>query len=191
MRRHAANAVTVLRVLLTPVFLWCVATAGVPGRALAAAGLFAIIAGSDFVDGWVARTLRATSNAGRLLDHASDICFVVASLSLYCWLGLVPWWAPVSVASAFAAYVGDSWWQRQRNQWLQLIGSRIGHVGGVLNYALIGILVGNETLAIHLLPRTLLDTLFWLVPLYSGVAVASRLPPLAVLRGRLGVPSRS
>jgi phosphatidylglycerophosphate synthase len=154
------------------------------------AGLFAVIAGSDFLDGQLARALRSASDAGRLLDHASDICFVVASLSLYWWLGIIPWWVPASVVGAFVVYVGDSWRQREASAWVRLIGSRIGHIGGVLNYALIGILVGNETLGIRLLPRGLLEAVFWLVPLYSGAAIASRLMPREALRHHPRAPSR-
>jgi phosphatidylglycerophosphate synthase len=56
-----------------------------------------------------------------------------------------------------------------------LIGSRIGHLGGVCNYVLVGVLVCNDSARIHWLSPAFLSLLFWLVPLYSGGAVLARL----------------
>jgi hypothetical protein len=56
-----------------------------------------------------------------------------------------------------------------------LIGSRIGHVGGVCNYVLVGVLVCNNSARIQLLSPAFLSLLFCLVPLYSGGAVVARL----------------
>ncbi|MFQ5668867.1 MAG: hypothetical protein ACE5I7_20930, partial [Candidatus Binatia bacterium] len=67
-----------------------------------------------------------------------------------------------------------------------LIGSRLGHAAGILNYAVVGILVCNNTAAMHLLSAGTLQVLFWLVPIYSSVTVAARLgarrEPVAVGR---------
>jgi phosphatidylglycerophosphate synthase len=56
-----------------------------------------------------------------------------------------------------------------------LIGSRVGHLGGVCNYVLVGVLVCNDSARIHWLSPAFLSLLFWLVPLYSGGAVLARL----------------
>jgi hypothetical protein len=48
-------------------------------------------------------------------------------------------------------------------------------VGGICNYALVGILAFNNTASLHLLPPETLAKLFWLVPLYSAASVVSRL----------------
>lgn len=186
MRRHAANAVTVLRLALTPVFVWAVGSARSVAGGWLAAGCFVVIAGSDFLDGHLARRLRSASNAGRMLDHGSDICFVSAALTTYWWLGVVPWWVPASILAAFAAYVVDSLRQRGPSAQPRLIGSRIGHAGGILNYALIGVLVGNETVGMQLVPPALLQVCFWIVPIYSGAAIVCRLPRRAERETRHG-----
>ena len=67
--RHAANAVTALRIVLTPVFLWCVLAARDGGSGWPAAAVFAVVALSDFVDGRIARRLGAAGAAGQMLDH--------------------------------------------------------------------------------------------------------------------------
>ena len=56
-----------------------------------------------------------------------------------------------------------------------LVGSRVGHAAGVLNYALIGVVVTDRSTGLHLLPEALLHGLFCLVPVYSALAIATRL----------------
>lgn len=171
--RHAANAVTAVRIALTPAFVWSVLRVEDGGSGWLAAALFAAVALSDFVDGRLARRLGADSAGGRVFDHAADIAFILAALGLYVGLGIVPWWVPASVAAAFAVYVVDS--LRRSGAQASLIGSRIGHVGGICNYALIGVLVGNDTVGLGWLPSWVMRALFALVPIYSTASILSRL----------------
>jgi phosphatidylglycerophosphate synthase len=180
--RHAANAVTALRIVLTPVFLWSVGHAQDGGTGWLAAVVFTIVALSDFFDGRVARWLEAANAGGRVLDHVADIVFILAALTVYARLGAVPWWVPASIATAFAVYVIDSLLRSSRRP--ALIGSRIGHYGGVCNYALIGVLVGNYSIGLGWVPMWLMDGLLALVPLYSAASIVTRLAPLGVFAGR-------
>ena len=82
-------------------------------------------------------------------------------------------WVPASIAASFGFYVVDSWSRPTVRG--GLIGSRIGHAAGVLNYGLIGVLVCNNSAGIRLLSDSVLRPLFWLVPMYSALAVATRL----------------
>lgn len=168
-----ANLISTLRIILTVPFAWSVLEA--PGRDMGwlAAALFAVIAASDFIDGRVARRTGTASAAGQALDHGADIGFLLTAFAAYVALGLVPWWVPAAIAVAFTTYVLDS--LRRSEQRPSLIGSRIGHAGGVCNYALVGVLVGNYTMALYWLPRPLMQGLFALVPLYSAASIASRL----------------
>ena len=172
---YAANALTAVRVLLSPVFVWAVVLAE-QRRAwgVVAVVVFAIVAASDVWDGRVARRWGSDSRSGRIFDHFADILFLLSALGIYVRLGVAPWWVPAAVASAFAYYVIDSR-RRTLTGALSLIGSRIGHVGGVCNYILVGVLVCNNSAGIALLSPTFLMGLFSLVPLYSAAAVATRL----------------
>jgi phosphatidylglycerophosphate synthase len=170
--RHAANAITALRVALTPVFAWCVLRGPPGGARWPAAVVFTLVAVSDFIDGRIARRFGAAGSVGQALDHAADIAFILTALGLYVALGAAPWWVPTSIAASFAAYVVDS--LRRSGTRRHLIGSRIGHLGGICNYVLIGVLVGNVTLGLQWLPAWLMDALFALVPLYSAASVVSR-----------------
>jgi phosphatidylglycerophosphate synthase len=188
---HAANLLTATRVLLTPLFMLAVWFAD---RSLllgvVAVLIFAVVAATDVLDGRAARRWRSDSSAGRAFDHFADIGFLVLALTTYVGLGLAPWWVPAAVAGAFGSYVLDSQRVRHRSSLdaphpslPNLIGSRIGHVGGVCNYVLVGVLVCNDSARIHWLSPACLHLLFWLVPLYSGGAVLAR------LLGRCGMVS--
>ena len=173
LRPHAANALTALRVVLTPVFVVAVsASGGAHTWSAAAVAVFAVVAASDVWDGRLARRAGTDSDAGRTFDHFADILFVLTALSTYAWLGIAPWWVPGAIAASFSFYVVDSWW---RNSAGSLVSSRIGHIGGVLNYVLIGVLVCNDTAGIRLLSDATVRRLCWLVPLYSMLAVLTRL----------------
>ncbi|HVN87775.1 MAG TPA: CDP-alcohol phosphatidyltransferase family protein [Candidatus Binatia bacterium] len=172
--RHAGDLLTAGRVVLTPVFALLVWHAPRAVAAGWAAGLlFPLIAASDFLDGRVARRAGVPSAVGRVLDHGADITFIVVTLSTYAALDVIPWWVPAAVAISFATYVFDSWRHRAGTQ-VRLIPSRIGHLGGVCNWVLIGVLVYNTSVAIDLLPRVVLEACFAAVPLYSGAAIAER-----------------
>jgi phosphatidylglycerophosphate synthase len=173
-RRQVANAVTTLRVFLLPAMLWAVAQQD----ATLAGLVFLTVAASDYFDGRVARLYGVESRAGRIFDHVADIVFILSTLGLYVALGVVPWWVPASIALSFTVYVGDSVLHSRHRGAPELIGSRIGHAGGILNYTLIGILVFNETAALQWIPPAILRALFFLVPVYSGAAILTRFLPV-------------
>lgn len=174
---NLANAVTAGRLLATPLFVSCAWHAHDSFVAGWTAGaLFVFAAWSDVADGRMARRRGTASDGGRVLDHFADITFILGSLATYVFLGIAPWWVPASIAAAFSVYVADSW-IRSAPVKPTLIGSRIGHAGGVANYVLIGVLVFNESAGLHWLPSPFVGALFALVPLYSGAAIAARFLP--------------
>lgn len=173
-RSWLANAVTGLRVVCIPVFVLLAQTAAGHGAAYGwIAGLvFAVAAASDVIDGRLARRAGTASNGGRFFDHFADIGFILGALACYVHLGLAPWWVPASIALSFAFYLVDS--LRRTARAPSLIGSRLGHLGGIANYVLIGVLVFNHSAAIELLPAWFMTLLFALVPIYSFGAILSR-----------------
>jgi phosphatidylglycerophosphate synthase len=170
LRLQAANLLTGLRLALTPLFIALAWHAGPAGWG--AGLLFVVIAASDVWDGRLARRYGSASRTGRTFDHVADIGFILGATSMYALQSLVPWWVPATIGGSFAFYVIDSWSLSAAAP--ALIGSRVGHLAGICNYSLIGILVFNNTAGIHLLPPAFLHRLFWLVPLYSAAAVLSR-----------------
>ena len=78
---------TVLRLLLLPVFLWVLLLdAGDPAGARPhrwwALGVFAVMAATDKLDGYLARRLRQTTQLGAILDPIADKLLVMSSLIL-------------------------------------------------------------------------------------------------------------
>jgi phosphatidylglycerophosphate synthase len=175
LRRHGANAVTLLRLVLTPLFLWVVQQAYHGGPCWVAGMLFVVIAASDVLDGLVARAAGSANKRGRLFDHVTDLAFVLSSLLLFVEHGAVPWWVPAAVGASFAVYVVDSWRRSDAAARLDLQGTRIGHAGGIVNYIVIGVLVGNDVCRFRVLGEPAIHALFGIVLLVSAASVLTRL----------------
>ncbi len=169
--RHAGDVLTLLRIGLTPAFVLLVLRGDGGGAAAwLAVAVFAVIAASDFFDGRLARRAGKPRSSGRVLDHGADIFFLLSALASYVALRQTPWWVPAAVAASFATYALSSWADAER----PLRPSRLGHIGGVLNYVLVGVLVCNDTAALRLLPPEVLTVLYLAVPVYCGGAIVER-----------------
>lgn len=166
----AADALGVLRLaaaVATPVAL---------GRALDGSGpdllpaaLWGIAAGSDFVDGRVARASGRPTRHGAVLDNLADLAFVLAATGAGAAHGIVSWAAPLAIAASFAGYAIAS----SRGK---LARSRLGHAGGVLNYGLAGVIAG--AVAWPGQPWTpALPVASLLVVAVNGASLATRLLP--------------
>jgi phosphatidylglycerophosphate synthase len=135
------------------------------GLCVSTLGVYTIITGSDALDGWLARRLAQERPAGRTVDHVCDILFILTTLGFFAVRGLVPWWLPAAIAWAFGLYVVDSWWRTARQPQRTLLGSRLGHIGGILNYATVGLATVDLCLESQGLRASLLGV--W----YGGVSL--------------------
>jgi CDP-diacylglycerol--glycerol-3-phosphate 3-phosphatidyltransferase len=90
-----ANAITLVRVLATPVVVVLVLELG---ASWAAVGAWVALSSTDFLDGWVARRQGVTSS-GAFLDPLADKFLVLAALAALAGSGLVSWW-PVAIIAA-------------------------------------------------------------------------------------------
>lgn len=98
------NALTALRILLAPVFLWLYASGDVR-RALP---VFAVAAGTDLIDGLAARVLRQHSRLGEILDPIADKLLAFCALVALAWAGRVPAWLPALVVGRDAVIVAGA-----------------------------------------------------------------------------------
>ncbi len=173
------NAVTLFRPAATGPFLWCCTYAQVDiVYGLAALLLFGLIAASDMFDGWLARRYRQESAFGRVLDHVCDVSFILTALGFFAWRSWAPWWLPVGIAWAFGLYALRSWRLTAGTTGPTLIGSRLGHLGGILNYGAVGLVVLNLCLGVTPLATCVLHLIF--IPLAS-LAMISGLEHLYAL----------
>jgi CDP-diacylglycerol--glycerol-3-phosphate 3-phosphatidyltransferase len=75
------NSITLLRILLIPVFVWLYLDP-TPERSLWAGLVFAAAAFTDFLDGYLARRSGQITNLGKLLDPVADKLLVASGLIL-------------------------------------------------------------------------------------------------------------
>lgn len=90
-----ANWLTVLRIVLIPVFVTLLVY-GWTGTALL---VFVVAAATDSLDGWVARRGGSQSRLGAFLDPAADKLMVSASFVTLTYLGALPFWVTAVVLS--------------------------------------------------------------------------------------------
>jgi cardiolipin synthase len=83
------NAVTAARLVCVPVFVWLLFGAG---RQTAAAILLAVLGGTDWVDGFLARRLGQVSTVGKVLDPVADRVLVGTGVIAVAVHGAVPVW---------------------------------------------------------------------------------------------------
>ena len=162
MRAQAANLLSASRVALA--IAWVLV--GISGRASAPVlGAIAIAAAiSDLLDGRLARRMGVASGVGRWLDSLADIIFVLTVLSYEAWVGAIPFYLPTLIALSFSQYAIDS---------MLLAGapikSRLGHLGGIINYALvIGLAIAPASIWSGIIPRV---TFFGLAVFYIAAMV--------------------
>ena len=86
------NAIGYTRIALIPVFLVLALRSG-DGRIASASILYAVIGGTDYLDGMLARVTGQYSRLGTLLDPVTDRLLVISGV-VVCWkFELLPRWA--------------------------------------------------------------------------------------------------
>jgi phosphatidylglycerophosphate synthase len=157
--RFIADSLTALRLLLGVIFP-IVLVRGGPWPLL----VWMVAAGSDYVDGPLARRAGAGTGHGAVLDSVADVVFVLGGLGTAAAVGVLPWIVPGSVAASVAAYALASWRASRDAQGIRLARSRLGHAAGVMNFLCVGVVAARD-----LLPAT---PWLWLTALAATATVA-------------------
>ena len=91
---NAANALTVVRMVLVPVFVLCVVASRMTddGWQLAAGLTFIVACATDYVDGWIARAHNLVTSFGKVADPIADKALTGAALVLLSFYDRLPWW---------------------------------------------------------------------------------------------------
>lgn len=82
------NLISIIRLCLVPIFLVLLFN----GYDLMATFLFALAAGTDWVDGQIARRTNSVSKLGQLLDPAVDRILMIAGVAGLFFVGRLPLW---------------------------------------------------------------------------------------------------
>jgi cardiolipin synthase len=115
------NLVTVIRLVMLPVFLWLLFST--EHRAIAA-WLLASLGATDWIDGFLARALHQVSTIGKILDPVADRLLVIVGLLAVAAAAGVPWWFAIAtlvrelivsivtlvLAALGAARINVLWW---------------------------------------------------------------------------------
>lgn len=96
----AANGITAIRLMGLPLFVWLVVG---PERLALAFGVLALVATTDWVDGYVARRFDQVTRLGRLLDPLIDRAMLATAGLTMAAVGILPWWIVLVIVARDAA----------------------------------------------------------------------------------------
>ncbi|SEN87596.1 CDP-diacylglycerol--glycerol-3-phosphate 3-phosphatidyltransferase [Cryobacterium sp. TMT1-3] len=96
---NVPNLITVVRILLAPVFIWMLLADNGAHEALrwAAAVLFIIAIATDGIDGMIARRHNLVTDLGKILDPIADKILTGGALVCLSILGELPWWVTIVI----------------------------------------------------------------------------------------------
>ncbi|HXW87780.1 MAG TPA: CDP-diacylglycerol--glycerol-3-phosphate 3-phosphatidyltransferase [Streptosporangiaceae bacterium] len=88
---NVANALTVARLALVPVFIYFLLAGGTADRAIAFVA-FAVASATDLLDGELARRRNLITDFGKIADPIADKALTGSALITLSYLGELPWW---------------------------------------------------------------------------------------------------
>jgi CDP-diacylglycerol---glycerol-3-phosphate 3-phosphatidyltransferase len=96
---NPANLLTVVRIVLVPVFVVLVILSDMTanGWRIAACLTFCVASATDFVDGWIARRFQLVTSFGKVADPIADKALTGTALVLLSAYGLLPWWVTLPI----------------------------------------------------------------------------------------------
>jgi len=156
-----ANWLTLLRILLVPVFIALLVYRR-PGFALV---VFATAALTDLLDGYVARRQRRQSRLGAFLDPLADKLLLVASFATLTYLRVLPAWIMIVVVSRDAILMLGA-------LLVHMVGGRIyprpSRTGKLATFfQVLTVLAGLLTRYFELKHPAVLTTLIWLAAAFT------------------------
>ncbi len=137
---NVANALTVVRLLLVPVFAVCLFhdTGHLTGWRILAGLVFAVAAVTDRIDGELARRRNLVTEFGKLADPIADKALIGTALVGLSLLSELPWWLTVVILVREVGVTLLRFWVIRRGV---LAASRGGKVKTVLQTVAIGLYV--------------------------------------------------
>lgn len=106
---NIANALTVLRLVLVPVFVWFLLEGGTGGRIIAFVA-FAFASVTDLLDGELARRRSLITDFGKIADPIADKALTGSALITLSYLGELAWWVTIVIVVRELAVTGLRFW---------------------------------------------------------------------------------
>ncbi|MCI2958318.1 CDP-diacylglycerol--glycerol-3-phosphate 3-phosphatidyltransferase [Agromyces atrinae] len=159
------NAITVVRILLAPLFFWMLlADAGEDGwLRWAAAAVFIIAIATDGIDGHIARSRGLVTDLGKILDPIADKLLTGGALVCLSILGELWWWVTILI---LVREVGITVWR--------LVELRRGNVVPASSGGKLKTVVQSVAISLALVPLWTLvgDWIFWVNWVFMAAALA-------------------
>lgn len=106
---NVANALTLVRLLLVPVFILFLLGGGTVARSVAFCA-FAVASATDLLDGELARRRSLITDFGKIADPIADKALTGAALITISYLGELPWWVTGVIVFRELAVTGLRFW---------------------------------------------------------------------------------
>lgn len=169
---NVANALTLLRILLVPVFAVVLFTDGGhhTGWRVAACGVFAFASITDRIDGELARRRHLVTELGKLADPIADKALIGMALVGLSVLDELAWWVTVVVLAREVAVTGLRFWVIRHGV---IPASRGGKVKTLLQALAIGLYVLPLSGALHALAAVVMAAAL-ILTVITGVDYVAR-----------------
>lgn len=102
---NIANRITVVRISMIPIFLG-ILMLDMPYAKTIGAIIFAIAAGTDGIDGYLARSRKEVTNLGKFLDPLADKLLITAALIHLVEINQIPAWITIIIVAREFAVTG-------------------------------------------------------------------------------------
>lgn len=103
---NLANKLTVMRIILVPIFLIFIAVKQIPYGSLIATAIFIIASITDKLDGYIARSRNQITNFGKFMDPLADKLLVTSALISLVEMQLIPAYMTVIIIAREFAVTG-------------------------------------------------------------------------------------
>lgn len=120
---NLANKLTLLRIILVPVFLIFFLVQGIDYGTIIATIIFIVASVTDQLDGHIARSRNQITTFGKFMDPLADKLLVTAVFVCLVQIGMIPGWAVIiilsrefavsglrSIAASNGLVIAASWW---------------------------------------------------------------------------------
>lgn len=126
-----ANALTVFRLILVPVFLGLLVWSN-PYADKAAFVVFGVAAITDLFDGYIARRFKQVTEFGRLIDPFADRLLIITAIIGLFMRNVIPLWALAALFARDGTMVLGYWMAKELNKPL----TPVNQLGRVTNFYL-------------------------------------------------------
>lgn len=96
MKLTVPNQLTILRIILTPIFLYFFIQDSMVSK-LVGTLIFSFAAATDWYDGYIARRMNIVSRWGQFMDPLADKILISSAMIAFAYLGFVYWWMVIII----------------------------------------------------------------------------------------------